>query len=171
MPRLRSRTAGASLDEIEHVYRERGAEFQRIAAAIVLDREVARDVVQDAFAGLVHKRDTFAQRGSVEAWAWRAVVNTALNRRRHARRRMADPLVEVADSSAPEPDPSPDGRVLASLNALPERQRPVVFLRYYADLDYTTIGTALGVSSGTVASALNSAHQSLGRQLPREVIR
>ena len=46
----------ASLDEIEGVYGERAVQFERIAAAIVRDREAARDVVQDAFATVVRKR-------------------------------------------------------------------------------------------------------------------
>jgi RNA polymerase sigma factor (sigma-70 family) len=48
---------------------------------------------------------------------------------------------------------------------LPERQRTTVFLRYYADLDYTAIGRALGISPGTVAATLSSAHAALRSQL------
>ena len=33
---------------------------------------------------------------------------------------------------------------------LPERQRFVLFLRYYADLDYGSIADALGISAGTL---------------------
>jgi RNA polymerase sigma factor (sigma-70 family) len=55
--------------------------------------------------------------------------------------------------------------VRALVNSLPERQRFVLFLRYYADLDYAGIGTALGISSGTVAASLHAAHQSLRRAL------
>jgi RNA polymerase sigma factor (sigma-70 family) len=48
---------------------------------------------------------------------------------------------------------------------LPERQRLVLFLRYYADLGYSAIAEALGISPGTVASTLNAAHESLRRNL------
>ena len=41
---------------------------------------------------------------------------------------------------------------------LPERQRLVVFLRYYADLDYRSIGEARGIGVGTVAATLAAAH-------------
>jgi RNA polymerase sigma factor (sigma-70 family) len=158
----------ASLHEIEGVYRERAVQFERVAAAIVRDREAARDVVQDAFATVVRKRAGFARRGSVDAWIWRAVVNTALNRlrtdRRHAERRL--PQHSLIDDR--RLDGPPEAGVLAELARLPQRQRLVVFLRYYADLDYTTIGVALGISSGTVASTLNSAHAALRRLLEEE---
>jgi RNA polymerase sigma factor (sigma-70 family) len=49
--------------------------------------------------------------------------------------------------------------------ALPERQRLVVFLRYYADLDYCAIATALDVEVGTVSATLSSAHRALRKQL------
>jgi len=53
---------------------------------------------------------------------------------------------------------------------LPERQRLVVFLRYYADLDYSAIAEALEISPGTVAATLNSARASL-RSVLEEVPR
>jgi RNA polymerase sigma factor (sigma-70 family) len=48
---------------------------------------------------------------------------------------------------------------------LPERQRLVLFLRYYADLDYAAIADALEIKSGTVAATLHTAHAALRRQL------
>jgi DNA-directed RNA polymerase specialized sigma24 family protein len=51
---------------------------------------------------------------------------------------------------------------------LPERQRLVLFLRYYADLDYHTIATALEIADGTVAATLNAAHTTLRKQLEVE---
>lgn len=49
----------------------------------------------------------------------------------------------------------------AAIRALPERQRLILFLRYYADLDYGAIADVLGIRSGTVGAALNAAHDAL----------
>jgi RNA polymerase sigma factor (sigma-70 family) len=168
MRQIRTRGSEASLDEIEGVYRERAVRFERVAAAILRDRETARDVVQDAFATVVRKRGGFARRGSVDAWIWRAVVNTALNRLRTDRRQAETLLAQHTLADDQLLDDPPDADVLAELARLPERQRLVVFLRYYADLDYATIGVALDISSGTVASTLNSAHSALRRLLEEE---
>jgi sigma-70-like protein len=43
---------------------------------------------------------------------------------------------------------------------LPERQRLVVFLRYFADLDHARIAEALEIRPGTVAATLHAAHGS-----------
>jgi RNA polymerase sigma factor (sigma-70 family) len=168
MRQITTRGQQASLGEIEGVYRERAIQFERVAAAILRDREAARDVVQDAFATVVRKRGGFTRRGSVDAWIWRAVVNTALNRLRMDRRQAEGRLAQRALVDDHQPDGPRDSGVLAELARLPQRQRLVVFLRYYADLDYTAIGAALGISSGTVASTLNSAHSALRRLLDEE---
>ena len=49
--------------------------------------------------------------------------------------------------------------VRAVIAALPERQRLVLFLRHYADLDYETIAQATGIERGTVAATLHAAHR------------
>src|SRR5438132_9202988 len=74
---MRVRSASAGLDEIEHVYRTRLADFVRVARAITGDAETARDAVQEAFATAVRKRRSYRGDGSVAAWLWRAVVNKA----------------------------------------------------------------------------------------------
>ena len=171
MPRFGSNPAGASLAEIEGLYRQRSAQFERVALAIVRDSDAARDVVQDAFVNLIRKRASFGRRGWLDAWAWKSVVNAALNRQRTAHRHPTSGLIEGAsEQSASDLAPSVDERVLVSLMALPEKERLIVFLRYYADLDYDTIATTLGISPGTVGSALHSAHRSLRVHLSTEVI-
>jgi RNA polymerase sigma factor (sigma-70 family) len=156
------RVRGASLHEIERVYRERFDELRRVAAAIAGDGDAAFEIVQEAFAGVVARRRSFADRGPVDAWIWRAVVNTALNRRRRDRR------------STGLPPPGPNGHAsehpLAAdvhdrLARLPERQRLALFLRYYADLDYAEIADVLGTSVGTVSSTLHAARLTLRAQL------
>jgi DNA-directed RNA polymerase specialized sigma24 family protein len=79
------------LREIESLYRERFRDFTRAAAAIVGDEEAGRDAVQDAFAKLVRKRRRFRAEGSLEAWAWRFVVNAARDARPRRSHLPADP--------------------------------------------------------------------------------
>jgi RNA polymerase sigma-70 factor (ECF subfamily) len=153
------RGRGAALAEIERVYRERFGELRGVAAAIVGDGEAAYDVVQDAFAQAVAKRRSFSARGPVDAWIWRVVVNTALNRRRADRR----PVPEEVVRSNGHVDRRRE--IQERLAALPERQRLVLFLRYYADLDYAAIAAVLGTSVGTVSSSLHAARRALRRQL------
>ena len=54
-----------------------------------------------------------------------------------------------------------DGELAVRLAALPERQRLVVFLRYFADLGYQEIAAALDIETGTVSATLHAAHANL----------
>ena len=144
------------LDELEALYRAKLPEFRRVAAGIAGDRELGRDAVQEAFASAVRQRRDYRGSGSLEAWVWRIVVNAA----RDARRRHGAPPPN-------EPERNGHGPVLP-LDLLTERQREIVFLHYYADLDYAAIAAALAISAGTVGATLNAARRTL-RQALEEV--
>jgi RNA polymerase sigma-70 factor (ECF subfamily) len=154
---------GASLDEIERVYRQRLPEFRRVAAAILGNREAARDAVQEGFALAVRKRTTFRREGPLDAWLWRVVVNAA---REQQRRAGYVPQAEPAEPSRNGTvEDETDARVRVALSLLPERQRLVLFLRYYADLDYRTIAETLDVAPGTVGVTLSTARARLQQLL------
>jgi RNA polymerase sigma factor (sigma-70 family) len=151
-------TRGATLADIEAVYRARFPEFCSVAAAILRDREAGRDAVQEAFAKAVRGRRDFRRDGSLDAWLWRAVVNTALSERRKRAPRDLPGNGWTADQADTYD-------VRAVIQQLPERQRLVVFLRYWADLDYAAIAEALAIAPGTVAATLHAAHGSIRHSL------
>jgi RNA polymerase sigma-70 factor, ECF subfamily len=138
------------LAELETLYRSRLPEFRRVAAAIAGDRELGSDAVQEAFASAVRKRKSFRGTGTLEAWVWRIVVNAARDARRR-RPAIAEPHEPSSNGHAP----------VLPLDLLSERQREIVFLHYYADLDYAAIAEALAISPGTVGATLNAARQTL----------
>jgi len=151
-----------ALAALSDIYERRYARFLRVAEAIVGDADVARDVVQDAFVRLIRSRRRFRGEGSLDGWVWSTVVNTARNLRRDASKHRADePLIEPAATNGHVVDAG----VRALLATLPERQRLVLFLRYYADLDYRTIAEALEIQPGTVGATLNQAHSAMKRLL------
>lgn len=149
------------LDELrrdaEAVYRERLPELVRVAAATSGSREAAPDLVQEAFARALRELASFDGRGSFDGWLWRIVTNVALNHRRD--RRVHAELSEVEGVSAGDDDLREE--ITRAVASLPEQQRLVLFLRYYGDLDYRTIGEALGISSGTVGATLAAARNAV----------
>ena len=137
---------------IESLYRERFPQFVRVARAVTGDRESALEAVQEGFADALRHSAKWEARGSLEGWVWRCVVNRA----RKARQRPAPELPSEENGT-----PDQDSELRARLAALPERQRLVVFLRYFADLEYREIAGALGVEVGTVSATLHAAHATL----------
>jgi RNA polymerase sigma-70 factor (ECF subfamily) len=150
------------VEEIEALYRDRLPEFTRAAAAIAGDAESGRDAVQEAFAKALRRRRRFRGDGSLEAWVWRIVVNAARDAARRRSRRAAAAATAV-DARA--------GELGLPLELLTDRQREVLFLHYYADLDYATIAHALGISPGTVGATLSAARETLRGALTKEVSR
>jgi RNA polymerase sigma-70 factor (ECF subfamily) len=110
----------------------------------------------------VRKRRSYRGRGSLEAWVWRIVINAARDAGRRQR-----PLLALHD--APEPASSNGHRTSLPLELLTDRQREVLFLHYYADLDCATIAEALGISPGTVGATLSTARRVLRQALAPEV--
>lgn len=148
------------IDDLERLYRARLNELVRAATAIAGDREAGRDAVHDAFVKAVRMRRRFRGDGPLEAWVWRIVVNAARDARR--RRKRESVLHEAARDEPP--------RSRLPLELLTERQREVLFLHYYADLDYATIAGALGIRPGTVGATLSAARETLRHALREEMV-
>lgn len=124
--------------------------WYRVALRIVLDHAAAQDCVQDASIKIWANWTKFRGEAQRSTWAYRFVVNEALNAKRRARpEASADPseLKGVPDSPYFEAD-----AVLKALYAavaeLPEQQRLVFQFRYFDELPYAEIAHILGTSQG-----------------------
>lgn len=148
---------GASLADLETLYRSRFQALLRVATAVTGDEDLGADAVHDAFVQAVRHRRSFRGDGPLEAWLWRLVVNAAKKRRQPAESLTAE-AISHSENGVGDP-------VRAAIAALPERQRLTLFLRYYADLDYVGIAATLGISPGTVGATLNAAHAALRSSL------
>jgi RNA polymerase sigma factor (sigma-70 family) len=157
-------TEQVTIASLALLYEHRYHRFLRVAEAIAGEPELAHDVVQDAFARAIRGRFGFRGEGDVEAWVWRIVVNTA---RRAGRERppVTASFDEIAAEEASVNGQPADHELRALVAALPERQRLILFLRHYAELDYRQIAKALDVRPGTVGATLNHAYSALRRAL------
>jgi RNA polymerase sigma-70 factor (ECF subfamily) len=144
-------------EALEQLYRERYRDYRDIMAGVVGSHDLAREVVQEAFARALRQQRKFRGEGSLEAWVWKIALNVALKMRRGLAREWA--LDQEYEAAAHET--APDRDVRAAVRALPPRRRLVVFLRYFADLSYAEIAAIAGVSEGTVAATLAQAHGEL----------
>lgn len=148
---------------------ERYSAFCRMAWTVTGNLDSAHDSVQEGFARALARRREFRGEGALEGWVWRIVLRAALDSRRNGSR------VELRDSEeiaaregqwAPElPHPERDAELVDALRALPERQRLVAFLRYFADLTHADIAAITGMRLGTVSATLSQAKASLAKRL------
>jgi RNA polymerase sigma-70 factor (sigma-E family) len=132
----------------------------RTAALLLRRTDLAEEVVQDAFVGLHHRWGRLRDPERAAAYLRQSTVNGARSvGRRTATASRKQPVLEASQGSVPDPAAEVAERdaVLRALATLPERQREVLVLRYYADLSEAAIADALGISAGTV-----KAHASRG---------
>lgn len=149
-----------TVEGLAALYEGKFHRFVRVAEAITRDPEEARDAVQDGFASALRGLGCYEARGSFEGWVWRCVMNAArISQRRKSVRRAfmlrQERVARSFEGAWPEPT------LLEQIAHLPERQRLVLFLRYFADLPYDRIAEALEIAPGTVAATLHSAHRTL----------
>lgn len=132
----------------------------RTAYLITRSEDDARDATQDGFIKALAALDRFDPVRPLRPWLLRIVANEARNRMRSSRRRERLALAVAAESSG-DAAPSPESELLrsdardtllAAINQLPEDQRLVVALRYFAGLSEEEVVAALGVRPGTAKS-------------------
>jgi RNA polymerase sigma factor (sigma-70 family) len=150
---------------IELLYRDRYVRFRNGVATVTGSYESARDAVQEGFARALRARGQYRGEGSLEGWVWRIVLRAALELRDET----GELPIEKLESGFVEPERDP--ALAAAIRSLPPRRRLVVFLRYFADLPYATIGEICGIDEGTVAATLSQARQTLMERLSEEGVR
>ena len=148
---------------LEELYERYASEAGRLAYLLTGDRELAEDLVQDAFVRLtgrfVHVRDP----GGLHAYLRTTVVNLARShhRRKAVERRSAERQREH-EHTVPPFDPGDRDVLRQALLSLPLRQRTAIVLRYYEDLDVATTSAVMGCSTGTVKSLVSRGLDRLG---------
>ena len=145
----------------------------RVVFASVGDRPTAEDLVAEAFARAWARWHTVSRHPAPAAWVVRTAFNAQVSWWRRYRREVA--LPEAAAETALLHDGT-DGAVgrelvdrtlMAALLRLPARQREVVALRIFLDLDTAGTAQTLGIASGTVTAHLARAMAALREELSR----
>ena len=156
-------------ETVTDLFRDHHLELVRLALVMVGNLATAEDVVQDAFERLFRGWPGLHQRASGLAYVRSSVLNgcRSVHRRAAVARRHAPRLAERPDASGPDgASAAADRRDLAAaLRRLPRRQREVLVLRYYLDLDVAEIADTLRISPGTVRSTITRGLAGLTRLL------
>jgi RNA polymerase sigma-70 factor (sigma-E family) len=138
------------------------AEAMRATAYLLCgDWHHAEDIVQTAFTKLYLAWNRVARHDVLDAYVRRIVARTYLDEQRRGWRR--ERVTATVPEPAAAPAGSPEDRIvlLRALTGVPPRQRAVLVLRYWEDLDVEATARALGCSSGTVKSQANRGLQTL----------
>jgi RNA polymerase sigma-70 factor (ECF subfamily) len=160
----------------EALFRAYHAPLCGFAVRLGNEPAVAEELVQELFADLWARREAWRVDGSARAYLFAALRNRALNlRRRGGRerefvRREATAEVRALHQAPAAPDEQLERRELdacleRALDALPERCRLAMRLRWREQLSYADIARVLGISPKGVESQLARGLQALRARL------
>jgi len=135
----------------------------RIVLINVGDRQLAEDLVAEAFTKAWMTWHKMRQHPPPQAWIIRTALHAHVSWWRRRRREVA--LGGHDDTAATAEHPALDSSLAAALRQLPVRQREVITLRLLLDPDTETTARMLGISSGTAAAYLHRGLAALRREL------
>jgi RNA polymerase sigma-70 factor, ECF subfamily len=160
----------AVLDGEKEAFAELAGRYERPVRAIALnilgDHHSVQDAVQDAFVAGYQNLCMLRNRDSFGPWLMKIAQRCALD---WARRRPKIILMETTPAAATE---NPNGRLdeeseglLSAVVKLPDAERQVVMLRYFAQHNVKEVAEIAGRSIGTVTKQLSRAHKRLRKIL------
>lgn len=165
-PELPNRLARARAGErraFDELAAESGPRLLRSAAALCRDAELARDLAQETLVEAWKSLSRFDGRSAFATWLHAILRHRFLKAIRRARSR---PVLHLLDAVPDTPDPAEApaeqagraeqaARLRALVDRLPEEQRQVLHLRFFADASLQEIAAALDCPEGTVKSRLH----------------
>jgi RNA polymerase sigma-70 factor (sigma-E family) len=135
----------------------------RAVTVIAASPQLAEDQVAEAFAKAWASWQKVSRHPAPRAWVVRAALNAGTSWWRRRNRELP-----LADHDPAAPADSGDGldtALLTALRRLPSRQREVIALRIFLDLDTDAIARQLGIEPGTVRMHCSRGVAALRREL------
>ena len=135
----------------------------RAVVAVVGSPQLAEDQVAEAFTKAWMSWRTVSHHPAPRAWVVRTALNTGASwwRRRSRELPLADHDVTAPGDLAS----GLDATLLTAIWRLPRRQREVIALRIFLDLDTAAIARQLGIEAGTVRMHLSRGVTALRHEL------
>lgn len=150
---------GHEQSEFTRFYEDSWDACLRAVLATVGDRALAEDMVAEAFARAWTSWRKVSQYAAPRGWVVRTALNAGVSWWRPRRRE--SPLTDYDAAAGADPGEAVDPAIVAALRRLPARQREVIALRVFLDLDTRTTAEILGIAPGTVMTHLSRAAAAL----------
>ncbi|MEO3779936.1 SigE family RNA polymerase sigma factor [Micromonospora sp. B11E3] len=144
----------------------------RLARLLTGDEHRAEDLLQDTLARAYARWARISRMEQPDLYVRRMLVNGHHSwwRRRSSREVLVTVVAERPGTSDESAEVAERDALWQLVRALPSRQRTVIVLRYYEDLDDWTIAEILDCSTGTVRTHAKRALAALRNRLGRDTV-
>ena len=149
------------------LYEERSARAFRLAYLLTGDRDLAEDLVQDAFVRLIGRFADLRSPDSFDVYLRRTIVTLSygtFRRRRTERSYLARQEGLARRTNDVLPDVEGKDELWTQMQKIAPRQRAALVLRYYEDLSEQQAADVLGCSLRTVKSLVTRGIQAMRDQ-------
>ena len=155
--------AGPEARGLDELYVRHAPAAFRTAYFLTGDRDLAEDLVQDAFVRVAGRFRHLRAPAAFDAYLRKTIVNLFTSHLRRLRLERAELQRRAAEVRVPRDDPDPrvDDELWSKVFRLPERQRAAIVLRFYEDLSERETAEVLGCSTGAVNSLVAHAMATL----------
>jgi RNA polymerase sigma-70 factor (sigma-E family) len=165
--------AGARPGTLEDLYLRHAPEAVRLAFLLTRDGALAEDLVQEAFVRVAGRFAHLRSPDAFDAYLRKTVVNLCMSH--HRKRKVASAYLEreIARAERAEPtsrstDVETRSELREALEALPDRQRTAVVLRFYLDQTEEQTAATLGCSVTAARSLVHRGMQTLRERIGSE---
>jgi RNA polymerase sigma factor (sigma-70 family) len=152
------------------IHRELFNGLYNYSLKLLQDGDLANDAVQELFVRLWTKRESIGSLQKVKPYFFTALRRQILNQLRNLRLRE----LKISGLAKPDIEFSPEEIVMRTeeyltlqnkiallLNGLPKRQKEVIYLHYFEELDYNQIAAIMGIHYQSVLNLTQKALQKL----------
>ncbi len=178
-PRLIVRAQSGDTTAAEQLVHTYHPLIYRLAIAMLDDPAEADEAAQEALISAIDRLDSFRGEASFSTWLYAIALNECRGRlrKRRARERLAQVLhavfrVDLIPPSSVEStviERQKNTALWQAIQALPDKQREVIMLRYYSGLKIVDIVRVLGITDRAVRARLRTANDHLRAVLKNEV--
>ncbi len=174
MPNQSPSINSANPDSFAELYEKYKNLVFKTAFLILGDASEAEEALQEVFLLVYRSLERYdAKKGAFSTWLHRITLNYCLSHRR--KRRLIEEGLEGEPQRIIDPKNDPGERIEKEpfykvIQALSNKQKAVIILRYYWELPYAEIASILNVPLGTVKSRLESALNMLRKSLGEETL-
>lgn len=159
LPALAARAQLGDRAALEALLRSLEQPLLRHLRAMLNDRDLADDVLQETLLRLSRGLGSLREPHWVRAWAFRIATREAVRTARSERARSTEPPDDWSEIPAPDGEDvgaAADlvGELSARLDALPRRAQLVLRMRYLQELSQQEVAEALEIPIGTVKSRI-----------------
>jgi len=157
-------------EAFEYIYEQTKRGVYSVIIAIVKDRQMTEDLMQDTYIKMLKKINQYQVGRNFNAWITQIAKNTALDYyRKQQKSTLVDPIedIDLIDREQPKENES-DYSLEEMIKSLDSEERQIVLLHVVSDMKFKTIAEVVNKPLGTVLWIYQKALKKIKQSLREE---